>query len=46
MVLLIDKRFKYKTYEDLFLNAWSNYKVIKKADDIKEEVEKFYNISK
>lgn len=43
IVLLIDKRFKYKTYEELFLNAWSNYKVIRNSKEIELEVDDFYN---
>lgn len=43
MVLLIDKRFCNKTYNDLFANQWSNNIFIKDSNQIKKNVKDFYS---
>lgn len=43
IALLIDDRYLTKTYIDLFSNERSNYKVVTSVNDIKKEVENFWN---
>lgn len=42
VALLIDDRFLSKTYQDLFANEWSHYKVVTSTKDVKEEVDNFW----
>ena len=42
IALLIDYRYKNKTYIPLFNDKWSNYKVIKNKYELEDELDKFY----
>ena len=43
IALLIDDRYLSNTYSDLFSDKWSHYKVVTSKEDIKEEVDNFWN---
>ena len=43
VALLIDDRYLSKTYQDLFKDKWSHYKVVTSTKDVKDEVENFWN---
>ena len=43
VALLIDDRYLSKNYQDLFINEWPQYKVVTSIQDVKEEVENFWN---
>ncbi len=43
VALLIDYRYKNKTYEPLFNDKWSNYKVIKNKYELSKSLDEFYN---
>ena len=43
VALLIDDRYLSKTYQDLFKDKWSHYKVVTSTEDVKDEVENFWN---
>ena len=42
IALLIDYRYKNKTYIPLFNDKWSNHKVIKNKYELEDELDKFY----
>ena len=42
IALLIDYRYKNKTYIPLFNDKWSNHKVIKNKFELEDELDKFY----
>ena len=42
VALLIDDRYLSKTYQDLFMDKWSHYKVVTSTKDVKDEVENFW----
>ena len=42
IALLIDYRYKNKTYVPLFNDKWSNHKVIKNKYELEDELDKFY----
>lgn len=42
-VLLLDYRYSYKNFKELFENSWSNNSIIKNCEDIKNCLESFYN---
>lgn len=43
VVLLIDERFIYFKYRDLFKTEWSHYKVVKSVDEIDYHLKRFWN---
>lgn len=43
VALLIDDRYLSNTYQDLFANEWPHYKVVTSIQDVKEEVDNFWN---
>ena len=43
-VLLIDERYTLNTYQDLFKKEWSNYQIVYNPDDVKKNLDKFYQI--
>ena len=43
IALLIDDRYLSKTYSDLFADKWSHYRVVTSVQDVKEEVDNFWN---
>ena len=42
IALLIDDRYLYHEYKDVFLKRWSNYEIVRKPSEIKEKVKAFY----
>ncbi len=43
VVLLIDSRFLYQKYREMFKKEWSHYRKVFSLIDIKREVQKFWN---
>lgn len=43
VALLIDERYLSNKYRELFSSAWNHYKVVTSTQDVKEEVENFWN---
>jgi DNA excision repair protein ERCC-2 len=43
VVLLLDYRYSYKNFKELFENSWSNYSIVKNCDDIQNCLKSFYN---
>ena len=40
--LLIDERYLYRNYRDLFRSEWSDYEVVLYSDEVKEILQKFF----
>ncbi len=43
IALLIDDRYLYRKYLDIFPKHWSNYNVIRSIDDLDDKLSKFWN---
>ncbi len=43
VVMLIDSRFLYQKYREMFKKEWSHYKRVYSIEEISEEVQKFWN---